>query len=143
MEPRTASSPSPEMGAYHAPEASVPTQAGEVAAVVPERAPKGPEVGERAPQAPAGAPMAALPQMPSLPAPQTVPPTLQVQATPKDSNPLMASDEDLIEKEWVDKAKKIVAQTHDDPYAQEKEVSRLQADYLKKRYGKEIKISSD
>ncbi len=55
----------------------------------------------------------------------------------------MAADDDVIEREWVDKAKKIVAQTKDDPYTQEKEVSKLQADYLKKRYGKEIKLNSD
>ncbi len=27
-----------------------------------------------------------------------------------------------------------------DPYVQEKEVSKLQADYLKKRYGKDVKV---
>jgi hypothetical protein len=86
--------------------------------------------------------MTALPQLPTLPAPQTTPPALQP-APAKDANPTTATDEDLIEKEWVDKAKKIVAQTKDDPYKQEKEVSRLQADYLKKRYGKEIKLSPE
>lgn len=112
-------------------------------ASVREQAPKGPEAAELAPQAPASAPIAALPQLPNLPTPQVVPPALQVKAAPKDNSPMSASDEDLIEKEWVDKAKKIVAQTRDDPYTQEKEVSKLQADYLKKRYGKEIKLSSD
>jgi hypothetical protein len=131
------------MGAYSAQEASATAKAGETAQPVPEQLPAGPEAGERAPQAPSAAPIAALPQLPSLPAPQTVPPALQVQAAPKDTNPLAASDEDLIEKEWVDKAKKIVALTRDDPFKQEQEVSRLQADYLKKRYGKEIKLSSD
>lgn len=60
-----------------------------------------------------------------------------------DDAPLVAADDELIEKEWVDKAKKIVAKTKDNPYQQEKEVSRLQADYLKKRYGKEVKLRSD
>lgn len=52
--------------------------------------------------------------------------------------PLVANDDDLIEKEWVDKAKKIVADTRHDPYKQEEAVSILQVDYLKKRYGREI-----
>lgn len=58
-------------------------------------------------------------------------------------NPPTAKDEEIIEKEWVDKAKKIVAKTKNDPYEQEKEVGRLQADYLRKRYGKEVKVAGD
>ena len=58
-----------------------------------------------------------------------------------DDTPQAAADDDLIEKEWVDKAKKIIAETRDDPHKQEKEVSRLQADYLRKRYGKELGAS--
>ncbi len=57
------------------------------------------------------------------------------------SNPPVASDDDLIEKEWVDKAKKIVAETKDDPYKRDKEVNKLQVDYLKKRFGREIGIT--
>lgn len=68
--------------------------------------------------------------------------TDQVQATsPTTDTPALASDEDLIEKEWVDKAKKIIAQTKDDPYRREQEVSKLQADYLRKRYGRELGTS--
>lgn len=55
-----------------------------------------------------------------------------------DPNPLTAADDDLIEKEWVDKAKKIVEETRDDPHRREQEVGKLQADYLRKRYGKEL-----
>jgi hypothetical protein len=55
-----------------------------------------------------------------------------------DDTPLLAADEDLIEKEWVDKAKKIILETKDDPYAMEAAVTKLQADYLKKRYGREL-----
>lgn len=53
-----------------------------------------------------------------------------------DGNPIVANDDDLIEKEWVDKAKKIIVQTKDDPYRREQEVGKLQADYLQKRYGR-------
>ena len=52
--------------------------------------------------------------------------------------PSLANDDDVIEKEWVDKAKRIVAETKDDPYRREEAVNKLQADYLKKRFGKEL-----
>ena len=57
--------------------------------------------------------------------------------------PPIAEDADLIEKEWVIKAKEIVAQTAHDPHLQNKEINRFKADYLKKRYNKEIKLSED
>lgn len=56
-------------------------------------------------------------------------------------NPLVANDDDLIEKEWVDKAKKIVAETHDDPYRRDAEVNKLQIDYIKKRFGRELGVA--
>jgi hypothetical protein len=52
--------------------------------------------------------------------------------------PALAADDDLIEKEWVDRAKKIVTDTRDDPYQQENAVNALQRDYRKKRYGREL-----
>lgn len=52
---------------------------------------------------------------------------------------LTAQDTDLIEKEWVQKAKEIVAKTHGDPYTQNKEINKMKADYIKKRYNKDIK----
>ncbi len=54
-----------------------------------------------------------------------------------------ASDIDLIEKEWVLKAKAIVAHTHGDPYTQNKEINKIKADYIKKRYNKDIKQVSE
>lgn len=59
------------------------------------------------------------------------------------SQPQIADDEDLIEKEWVQKAKAIVANTKQDPYNQNKEMSIYKADYVKKRFNKDIKISSE
>lgn len=50
-----------------------------------------------------------------------------------------ASDTDLIEKEWVDKAKEIVEHTQDDPYEQQKALSAMKTDYMKKRYNRELK----
>jgi len=58
-----------------------------------------------------------------------------------DDNPLIANDEDLIEKEWVDKAKKIVLETRDNPHQREKAVNELQIDYLKKRYGRGLDVA--
>ncbi len=62
-------------------------------------------------------------------------------ATNTDDNnsgqPLVADDVDLIEKEWVEKAKQIVNQTKDDPHTQNKELNSFKADYIKKRYNKE------
>ena len=58
---------------------------------------------------------------------------------PSDDNAtLIANDDDIIEKEWVDKAKKIIAETKDDPYRREVEISKLQIEYIRKRYGREI-----
>lgn len=54
------------------------------------------------------------------------------------SNPTVAADDDLMEKEWVDRSKQVIAETKGDPYRREKEVNKLQIDYLKKRYGKEL-----
>lgn len=53
-----------------------------------------------------------------------------------DDTPLTAADEDLIEKEWVEKLKKIIVLTKDDPYERSRVIAQLQADYLKKRYNK-------
>lgn len=131
-------SPSPEMGGRRAPELS--PQENNEALRMPERPVASPEVEARSPSSVVVAPITPLPQLPVLPMPQQ---SSITRVPTKDPNPVVASDDDVIEKAWVDKAKKIVEQTKADPYLQEKEVSKLQADYLKKRYGKEIKVSGD
>lgn len=94
---------------------------------------------ERRGEAPVAAEQATAPPV-VLPAP--VAPVVDDSATPAaaaaSSLPSNANDDDLIEKEWVDKAKKVIAETKDDPYRREQEVGRLQADYLAKRYGREL-----
>ncbi len=67
---------------------------------------------------------------------QTPPPNQQSQPL---GGPNVASDSDLIEKEWVDKAKKIIQQTKSDPRVQQEAISKFKADYMKKRYNKAIK----
>lgn len=141
MEPKLPTpSPSPEMGPIYRPEhaPSVPERA--PTPVSPERD-SGQEnrVGghgsEPAYVAPAPAPVA--PTAPPLPAmPQPV-------VDDSSANPLLAADDDLIEKEWVEKAKKVIAETRHDPHLQEQAVSRLQADYLQKRYNKTVKVPTD
>lgn len=77
-----------------------------------------------------------IPVTPVVPA-QPLPPPSQ----PATTTPLVAADEDLIEKEWVDKAKEIIEQTRDDPHARTQKVNELQRDYLQKRYGKVVGAS--
>ena len=75
--------------------------------------------------------------------PQQVPvPSHAAPAADDTTGPTLASDDDLIEKEWVDKAKKIITDTQNDPYRREQEVTKLQIDYLRKRYGKELGTSN-
>ena len=79
---------------------------------------------------------------------QMVPPTVnttQQQDTTKtqdsdvsDLTPASASDSNVIEKEWITKAKSIVSKTADDPYQQQHQVSKLMAEYILKRYGRKI-----
>jgi hypothetical protein len=57
------------------------------------------------------------------------------------SAPATAEDTDLIEKDWVNRAKAIVDRTRNDPNLQNKEISHFKADYIKKRYNKDIKVS--
>ena len=86
----------------------------------------------------AGAAQSSAPQqpVPVVPLPQQPP----VAATPQvhSAGPLVAEDVDLIEKEWVDRAKKIILETKDDPFARTTRVNELQRDYLKKRYNKDL-----
>lgn len=52
-----------------------------------------------------------------------------------------AGDVELIEKAWVEKAKAIVHGTRGNPYLQSKELSKVKAEYIKKRYSKDIKVA--
>ena len=75
--------------------------------------------------------------IPSLPQPiSVVAPADDVQDN--GGAPTAANDDDLIEKEWVDHAKKIISETKDDPYRREQEITKLQLEYVKKRYGRII-----
>ncbi len=56
---------------------------------------------------------------------------------------MIADDADLIEKEWVNKAKNIVEKTKNDPHLQNNEMSKMKAQYLKTRYNKDLKVSGE
>ncbi len=72
-------------------------------------------------------------QLPEPPVPQqTVPDSRALVATPE------AAESDLIEKEWVVKAKQIVDRTAEDPHLQQQELTRIKAEYLKKRYNRDL-----
>ncbi len=55
----------------------------------------------------------------------------------------VADDVDLIEKEWVDRAKHIVEKTKDDPYLQNKEMNKAKAEYIETRWNKKIKLADE
>ena len=92
---------------------------------------------EAAPQ-----PAPVLPQVDSsqLAAPQVLQPAQAIppSTSPVSDAPTIAADDDLMEKEWVDKAKSIIAATKDDPYRREQEINKLQIEYIRKRYGRTI-----
>ena len=67
-----------------------------------------------------------------------VPAVAQVAPPVPINGPLVAEDTDLIEKEWVERAKKIILETKDDPFARTNRVNELQKDYLQKRYNKNL-----
>lgn len=106
-----------------------------VGAQVEKEAPVAPSTGDTAMAAQAATPVV-------LPAP-TLGQDDPNAASSDASSPLVAADEDLIEKEWVDKAKKVILETKDDPYLREREVKKIQIDYVRKRYGREIGDSGD
>lgn len=71
-----------------------------------------------------------------------LPPTVPVKPGSVDQlmvpTPAVAEDGDVIEKEWVVKAKRIIAQTRQDPYKQTRELHKFRTEYVKKRYNKVI-----
>lgn len=64
---------------------------------------------------------------PSIPTPSLNIPT---------QDELDAADENEIEKEWVDRTKKIIATTKGDPYQREKQIVDVREEYQKKRFNR-------
>jgi hypothetical protein len=120
---------------------------------VTEQAPSGevpaPADAEKLPAAPEQAPapsQSAPASMPALDVPAIDLPAQDaassaVNSTTTQASPITADDGDLIEKEWVEKAKQIVERTRDDPYRQSEELTVVKAEYMQKRYNKTVKVS--
>ena len=72
--------------------------------------------------------------------PSTAVPVVQQQS---DDSHIIADDVDVIEKEWVDRAKKIVSLTSDNPFLETREIGKLKATYMKKRFDKDIPLPQD
>jgi hypothetical protein len=119
----------------HLPEPTVETLPGQSVEKQPNQAESQPVVAQPSPGS------MHIPTMVPLPAIPAVPLTQPTDTSPQD-NPLIARDDaDLIEKEWVNRAKAIVEQTRDDPHLQSDELSVFKADYMKKRYNRNVKLS--
>ena len=101
---------------------------------------QGPPAKESAPSAPSVAtappPIITLPAAPAAPAQDS---NVVLNAPVTTDSGLVAADADLIEKEWITRAKDIVAKTADDPYHQKKEISKVKAEYIQKRFNKTLK----
>ncbi len=124
---------------------NLPVPVGETAApLTPETSPsaseKAPSTPERGRQVSRTAPTI-LP-LPPLATPDPVTPaTAAGKAGAAQTTPVaMADDGDLIEKEWVEKAKAIVERTRNNPYQQSEELTEVKADYMKRRYDKALKV---
>jgi hypothetical protein len=104
-----------------------------------------PEIASGVPQpGPMPQPSLTTPVSPQLPLPnqnQSVTAVASNTTAIAIDTPQAADDADLIEKEWVHKAKVIVEKTRDDPHMQSDELTKFKADYMQKRYNKTLKMS--
>lgn len=116
--------------------------------------PGGPEAQPETASAPAASPERASAPPAATPSPfqvavptQPAPPLPVSQASDsatsasKSGAAKLIKDDDLIEKEWVDKAKRIVEHTRSDPHQQSEQLTMVKADYMKKQYNKTIKVN--
>ena len=137
MNPTTNHGPELQLPAPIAPNQAynqAPQAVSEMSAALPEQYPMAPEQ-TRAPQQ-----VVSLPQpIMAAAAPQNAL-TAAVPTTTTIAVPAVADDQDLIEKEWVAKAKQIVEKTRDDPYQQSQNLTVFKNDYMQKRYNKTIKL---
>lgn len=72
---------------------------------------------------------------------QTGQATTSVSAADSPTPPQFAADNDLIEKVWVEAVVKMSHEHGDDPFTLQQKQAELTRDYLKKRFGRDIKAS--
>jgi len=88
--------------------------------------------------------ISAGPQAPSPGAASDPVAVVAAQFTTDASPAAQAEDQDTsFDEEWVAKAHQVISRTHNDPYMQSKELSKLKAQYIKARYNKDIKVSEN
>ena len=85
--------------------------------------------------------VAAVPMNPGFPSSAVAQPFSRPVANQSLPVATQATDLHDIEKEYVSKAKAIIEHTKADPYTQSRELSRVKAEFIKKQYGKDIKLS--
>jgi hypothetical protein len=130
--------PTTERGPMQLPTPMTPASLPGAVTAAPERAGLGVEAFP--------SPTGVAPAIPAIPLPV---PTAATPMTPVNlannsidgSTPAVADDIDLIEKEWVHKAKAIIEHTQNDPHQKSKELSIFKADYMQKRYNKALRLS--
>jgi hypothetical protein len=139
MNPPSSESPSMELPpvAEQAPDA---VSSGEKAPAGKEQAPASAEKAPTAERA-SGLAAPAAPIIPLPPLPATTPVNQGTVVPATSAAAQVTDDNDLIEKEWVNKAKEIVERNRDDPYKQSEELTVFRADYMKKHYNKTIKLN--
>lgn len=133
MNPNGESSPNFEIPKAPAPETGDPgqEQAVEAPAASAETAGKRPAAPIALPPIPDDIPSVDQPVI-------AIPPQDVVSHTTSDPQS-SASDSDRIEPFWIKSVKDTVARTHDDPYIQSAQVSKIKADYNLKRFNKAVK----
>jgi len=47
---------------------------------------------------------------------------------------------DKLDKHWLERTKNTIVETKDDPFKQKNEVSKIQAEYIEKRFNKKLKV---
>lgn len=65
-----------------------------------------------------------------------------LESSPAIGSPQLAGDADLIEDEWVEAAKRIMLENRHDPFSQNHAMNLLRKDYMKKRYGENIRAAN-
>ncbi len=98
---------------------------------------------QRAHAVEAGATRPATPSSLALPAPMNDGSGQVAPRAGTTQTPLVASDDDLMEKEWVQAIKRVLLETRDNPYGREQAIKNVQADYVMKRYGIQIGKTDD
>lgn len=103
-----------------------------------ERAP----VQEMTPQPSQSAPMTSVPAMPALQQ-TSLPASSMPTASPLPTQQVATATADDVndERVWVERAKRIIEQTHADPFLESQEIGKFKAEYLKDVHAKNIKIA--